>query len=1013
MTAVMGARRAGLGRMLLLGASVLPFVAIASPAAAQAVTDQQAPTAAQDQAPPHSEMDQSATPTPENGSVPRSGDGQSAAVSPADATAPDVVVTGLRQSLATAQALKFNADQFVDSITATDIGKLPDKNVAEALQRISGVQITRNYGEGSSIAIRGLSQVKTELNGRDVFGGSDARSLGFEDVPSELLAGVDVYKDPSAKEIEGGIGGLINLRTRMPFDEKGFVVSATMGVNYLDLEKDARFNGSVLLSKTWTGTSVGDFGILVDLSYYESAFRRDQISIEPYVNVPYAQVYPNASAADLAANANTNLFVPDGAGIQVTEGNRKRKGIYAAAQWEPTTGLQFYGTYFRSQYDIATPNYASFVTRGTDTNYLNYLQPNGAFSFDKNGVFQSGGFSGFRSSYTGIPNTATADPYDALYVNTQLNIGNNSSMTYTKNVTADYAGGVKWKPTDHLNVNLDLQYERATSENHDFTAGAQMDRASYYIDMRNGDLPQISFGSGTDPFTGLSGGSIYDPANYRYVSIQDHLSDSVAEQKAARLDLEWHFDDGFLKSLQGGLRYTDRSSVNRSTPYNWTAANTGLTLASPESLGIPNPYYSTFFGGEGAGIVGPVPFASTAIFADPAQAVQTIGNRSLITFSPQDVNTQREKTYAGYGIAYFGFKAGIPIDGNLSVRVVRTTNEAIGSTRLTYRPDLGATAPTVTVDQPFSGTQEYTNVLPAVNLRGHLTDRLQLRVGASKGLSRPSFYDLRAIQQLSINYTQTNIPAPTADNPAATTPGPFVDNNSPSGSGGNPMLKPLTVDQADVALEWNAGRTTFLYGTLFYKKLHNFTSTRVYSQDFPVAGGGTRTFQYSAPVNINEGTVKGFEVGGNTFFDFLPGPLSGFGVQANLTYVDSDAPGDTGTLSNGQPVPTQLQGLSKWSYNVVGLYEKYGISARAAYNWRSEYLQTLQGNGTGNVPIYVRPYGQLDASISYNFTPKVSMSIDATNLLKERYDTYQYLPEYPRNYELNDRRFGLTFRVRN
>ena len=215
-----------------------------------------------------------------------------------------IIVTGLRASLASAQAIKMNSGQFVDSVTAVDIGKLPDLNVAEALQRISGIQITRNRGEGSSIAIRGLSQVRTEVNGRDSFGASGGRSLGFEDVPSELLAGVDVYKNPSAELVEGGIGGLINLRTRMPFDQKDFLFSATVGANHYDLIDTARFNGSVLLSKRFD-TGIGEIGVLVDFSYFEGAFRSDEIVVEPYFD-----------RTDIPGSIGVTRSVPDGAGSE-------------------------------------------------------------------------------------------------------------------------------------------------------------------------------------------------------------------------------------------------------------------------------------------------------------------------------------------------------------------------------------------------------------------------------------------------------------------------------------------------------------------------------------------------------------------------------------------------------------------------------------------------------------------------------------------------------------------------
>lgn len=143
-----------------------------------------------------------------------------------------VQVTGTRSSVTKAQLVKQNAEQIVDSIVAEDIGKLPDNNVAEALQRISGIQISRNYGEGSSIAIRGLTQVRTELNGRDIFTANDGRGLSFEDVSAELLGGVNVYKNPSADMIEGGLGGTVDLRTRLPFDYEGRKIAGSVQYNF-------------------------------------------------------------------------------------------------------------------------------------------------------------------------------------------------------------------------------------------------------------------------------------------------------------------------------------------------------------------------------------------------------------------------------------------------------------------------------------------------------------------------------------------------------------------------------------------------------------------------------------------------------------------------------------------------------------------------------------------------------------------------------------------------------------
>jgi len=902
-----------------------------------------------------------------------------------------IVVTGLRASLASAQSIKQNSDQFVDSITAIDIGKLPDKNVAEALQRISGIQITRNRGEGSQIAIRGLTQVRTEVNGRDSFGASGGRSLGFEDVPSELLAGVDVYKNPSAQMIEGGIGGTVNLRTRMPFDQEKTLITATIGANYYDLAEDARFNGSVMLSKTFE-TGIGKIGILLDYAHFEGTFRTDEIVIEPYV--------------DTVLNGTTRS-VPTGAGTGVTWGNRKRDGYYGAIQWAPSDNVEVYAQAFRSKYFIETPNYTSFVTRGTDAEHVNGLVPLPGFQFDNDGVFQAGGFSGFVSDWSLAPTWSNRN---------QLNLANNSQVSYNESETTDWSGGVKWQINDRLKLNVDLQYVKATAENRSYTAFAQHDLASYFIDMTGG-LPQITFGGvQAIPGTGaewmgvppqVTPIDITNAAYYHVTALMDHKEDSDANQKTARADLEWDFDDSFLKSLTFGVRFTDRSAINRSTPYAWSGSTATTPLTDSRLMAINNPYDSVFFGGGGYS-VGGVPFVgASALNEDTVAALfQSVVGRGLTEYSTQDINTQSEKTYGGYVMAHFGFDAGsVPIDGNIGVRVVHTDNTATGSTRLTYRPDLLPTTSQVTVDQPFSESQSYTRALPSLNLRAHLTDKLQARFAASKGLARPDFYDMRAIRNFSINYTQITDSSGTVLGYQVTPPS--------KGSGGNPLLKPLETNQVDASLEWYPKSTTMLYGTIFYKDLKNFVYDTLSNVPYEVPGQGTYTFQYTAKVNGTNGTVKGFEIGGNTFFDFLPGALSGFGIQGNVTYVDSNAPGAGGTLLDGTQVATPLQGLSKWSYNIVGLYQKYGLSVRAAYNWRDDYLETNAGNGTGGVPIYRRAYGQLDGSISYDFSRNVSVSIDGVNLLRARQESYQNIPENPRFYRLEDRRIGFSIRVRN
>ncbi len=887
-----------------------------------------------------------------------------------------ILVTGLRASMASAQSIKVNSDQFVDSITAIDIGALPDRNVAEALQRISGIQIERNRGEGSGIAIRGLTQVRTEVNGRDSFGAFNGRALGFEDVPSELLAGVDVYKNPSAELVEGAIGGLVNLRTRVPFDQDGLLLAGSVGVNNYSLSDTEKFNASGLISYS-AETDGGRFGILFNASYYESNYRSDELVLEPFVetsNLPDGIAGPQ--------------IVSDGAGIATFFGERERRGLYGALQWAPSDDLEFYAQVFNTKYTFGNNNYSFFVTRGTDPQGVEGLTPVGEFEFAPDGTFLRGGYSvGFTSS--------------------------NNEYAYNETETTDYAAGFNWSVNDRLKINADLQFIEASAVREAYAAFGGRDAGTYYIDL-TGDTPLITFGPD----------GVADTSNYYVIAVQDHIEDNEADQWSARVDLEWEFDyDSPLRSFTAGARYTDRSAITRSTPYNWTFVSApwgGGPLVPFENYAIDNPNTGgPFFGGRID--VQQLPSFDYNLLRDPQSLFSEIyaiaganccnggATRDLVSIVPErDTNTQTQKTYAAYGMLRFGRDEAL--SGNVGLRVVRTKNTADGFLNLTYRET--PSGPNLLTQTTIASDREYTSWLPSLNLRWRVAPDLQFRAAASKGLSRPPFFDLRAMFALSENYQQDIDDNGTPDDPSDDIPG-TPELQSRTGGGGNPFLEPLRVNQADFAVEWFPNSQTLVYGTVFYKDLTNFLTQDTYPFEYEVPGQGVQTFTVSSNVNGTEGTIKGFEIGGNTFFDFLPEPFDGLGLQANLTYVDSSAPGATGTLFDGTPVPNKLQGLSDWSYNIVGLYEKGPVHARIAYNWRDDYLLTIASNGTGNIPIYREAYGQIDASFSYDFGDHVSVVLDVVNLTNSRKDEYQYFPNNPRKFQLDDRRIGFSIRFRN
>ncbi|WP_425479056.1 TonB-dependent receptor [Xanthomonas populi] len=343
------------------------------------------------------------------------------------------------------------------------------------------------------------------------------------------------------------------------------------------------------------------------------------------------------------------------------------------------------------------------------------------------------------------------------------------------------------------------------------------------------------------------------------------------------------------------------------------------------------------------------------------------------------INAQTEKTYAAYGVLRFGVDSdSIPFDGNIGVRVVRTE---VGSTGVRTGTD-GEGGGLIPVD----AQQTYTDVLPSLNLRWMLSDTLQWRFAASRGISRPTFDRLNPNLSLGTNSG--------------------AGGSTLIGSAGNPELEPVKADQFDTALEWYFGQGSMMYSTLFYKKVEGFIANAVFNEIYD-----GQLAQITRPVNGDAGKIRGAELGYTQFFDFLPGCLSGFGLQTNYTYVDSEAPSPTATDTNGQALTVPLEGLSKNSYNAILSYETARFQGRVAYNWRSDWLVTTAGNGTGNLPVYNKGFGQLDASLRFNINAVWSISLDGVNLLDTRRESYLGSESRYRDFVINDRRYGLTLRA--
>lgn len=525
-----------------------------------------------------------------------------------------IVVTGVRSSLKSAQDIKRNADTIVDSITATDIGSFPDKSVAEALQRVAGVTVSRFAASGdtahfsaepSGVIVRGLQQVRSEFNGRDSFSANSSRGLSFGDVSPELMGGVDTYKNQMAELIEGGIAGTVNLRTRTPFDQPGQLISISGSANYNDLAESVTPEVSGLYSNRFE-TSIGEFGILANVAYSKVNTRTEGV-----------QLYRMWLAEDVFQDGLT--YLPERHILRDNEYDRERTGVALAGQWQDND-RKWLATlqYNRSEYQNAWEEYVLEAAYGADISYsraLDYTVTPGEaiarydtipqallgtnLTFDEDGFLQTGTLVGDNTSWTGNPDPNAGDwtgyfalldsgePLFTQCYNWQgcygqystdrgenpvsplsqrgARFGTRTRSNNNKNVTQDIGFNLKYAPTDRLRFNFDAQWIDASVDNYDIEIAFET-YAQQAVDY-TGDLPVLTLE--TPPNMGVTNGYLERPDSYRYQYVMDHIEESTGEEYAFRGDAEYDIDNGWLSSIKVGTRYANRQQDIQNSAYNW------------------------------------------------------------------------------------------------------------------------------------------------------------------------------------------------------------------------------------------------------------------------------------------------------------------------------------------------------------------------------------------------------------------------------------------------------------
>jgi TonB-dependent receptor len=869
-------------------------------------------------------------------------------VQPEEAAGDAIVVTGLRRSLESAAAIKRNSDGIVDAIVAEDIGKLPDTFASAALARVSGVQVTRGAGEAAGVQVRGLPDLSTTYNGREIFT-AEGRFVAIQDFPAGTVAALEVYKNGTANLIEGGIGGQVNVRGRRPFDFKGLEVSGSLnGVNW---EQSGRltWNGNLLVSDRWE-TGIGEMGLLVNASYvglnYLDATREQSLVIGS-TNPTDDRGVQTINAPGAAAG----IRYPDAQGRFTSNGDRFRPSVNAAFQWKPTPELEIY----------ADGLYQGF--RSEDTNQWMFVPIFGGPGFELTNLTLREGNGNIAQSAT----VTGANAPDGYYT---------SSKGHTD--TFQVGGGAIWN-RGNLQISGDIAY---TDSKYTF------DQVNIDYTFASSPVRNVVFESpGTDggPSFNFANFDVTDPANFLARGLFQELLEVGGKDIQTRADVQYDFDTGFLKRIQFGVRYNDRDATrDRGAPYvdrigEVTFLSRRIPIASlPISTAGTRPAFKnndtfpvrTFAGISSQSIRNNLP-ELRAFFGAP---------EGLPEFNPTENFRANERALAGYAQIKYGFDLGgtMSVDGLVGLRAIQTKTRISGFTR---DETSGVETPTFS---PITARNDYTDYLPNVSARFRFNDELQMRLAYNQTRTRPNFFDL--------NPTLTVGPPPAI--PEECTNDPTLPQCGPTSNlrnitGGNPNLKALTSNNYDISLEWYFSRSGSLTGAVFQRDAEGFIS-RVARGPVDIGYGPSRL---DLPENTGKTRFRGAEVSFTSFLDIegIPDWMKGFGIQANGTYIDSRGDLASGLADSPNVLGEQQRftGVSKWTANLVGLYERQYFSARLAYNYRSDFVSYYSVEGLDVGPdgsprtraVIEKGRGQLDFSTTLTPIPNVTVAFDIVNLL--------------------------------
>ena len=912
--------------------------------------------------------------------LPATSHAQEAQTQPSDAAVEEVMVTGIRAGLANSLNTKRSAVNNVDAIVAEDIGKMPDLNLAESLQRLSGVAISREGGEGRNITVRGLGPGfnATTLNGMEVpssTGGLDSsggvnrgRNFDFNVFSAELFRKIVLHKSAKGSLEEGGLASTVELHSLKPFDKPGLVavVGGSMAVENLTGENDPRV--VALFSNTFNDDTLGalvsftksernirqeGFGTVRFTSPFDNS-NRTFVGNDSTVDItgtpnPLAN-YPDLDPDDPKLDNETldYMLYPRLPRMDSFNTDQERTGMTGSFQFRPTDRMEFTLDYLASKLDTEVTSYNFFAQF---RNTFGSITPTSIVLDDAGRVAVAGEFTGVtprvesrgQFSETEFQQVVLSSKFE-LTDNLKLDV-----MLGNANVVYD---------EEQYRFNLDaLAPSYANTEAPTRQAINGLNPTYFAYDFRaNSDLAEMSYGF-----------DITDPLNYHFTAPTIRKDIVERDNDTFRADLTWDLD---VSSVKTGVIFNDRAVTSErldptagtlTDPVARVATGSGTSTIMPiteASLGLVTTL-SAVTSGYGDAIDPPSGFPTNFVINDFA-ATKAAYNAGSFTLNKNDPTTfdVTEKTKGIY-VEYDREVqvASMPLNVNAGLRYVETDVSSIG----------------VAGNVTSKRESDYAEWLPSLNMTLEVTEDLLVRASANRNLTRPGLSSMTA----TVNATPIN----------------------GNISIGNPGLDPTIADAYEVSVEWYFLDEALLGATYFHKDIDSFIINdtvsgllspelkNIVATAYPQIDPSSPSYDPAAGVNINEewnittplngegADLDGFEVNYQQPFVFLPSPFDGLGMFANYTYVDSEItyPGD---------VKGPLLGLSKNSYNYGLYFERDNYGVRLVVNSRDDYVTAIPGSDRNFSENTTGPT-RVDMSAFYDITENIKVNLEIINLTEE------------------------------